>query len=276
MEMIHPGGWFPAGRPLPPSLTEDDRTPAGRVLSLLDGAAAARARMAYAEAAARAEEGAAAALEARDGSLLAEARNEAACAYVLAGELGRAEDALGLTPRDGEAPAARARTLVSYAVLAGLGGRADAALEGLDEAAGLLAPEDEHGRLLVAANRARALTQRLELGAAERAAAEALRGARRAKTEHGTAVGLMAVGLVALARGLLNEARSRLGEAARGFARTGDRLRQVQCHHLLGEIAYDGEDPIRAGTHYRDGLSVAREAGALDAVELLTLRFEHR
>ena len=44
----------------------------------------------------------------------------------------------------------------------------------------------------------------------------------------------------------------------------------------LGEIAYDGEDPIRAGAHYRDGLGLARTAGAVGTVELLTMRFEHR
>ena len=62
----------------------------------------------------------------------------------------------------------------------------------------------------------------------------------------------------------------------RAFTRSGDRLRSVQCHFMLGEIAYEAEDPIRAGSHYRDGLSVAREAGATALVELLSLRFEHR
>jgi ABC-type Fe3+/spermidine/putrescine transport system ATPase subunit len=37
-----------------------------------------------------------------------------------------------------------------------------------------------------------------------------------------------------------------------------------------------GEDPIRAGSHYRDGLGLARASGAVGTVELLTLRFEHR
>jgi hypothetical protein len=50
----------------------------------------------------------------------------------------------------------------------------------------------------------------------------------------------------------------------------------VQCHYLLGEIAYLGEDPIRAGAHYRDALAIARAAEAQEWIELLTLRFEHR
>jgi hypothetical protein len=78
------------------------------------------------------------------------------------------------------------------------------------------------------------------------------------------------------ARGERSLARTRLVESARAFARAEDRLRAVQCHYLLGEIAYETEDPIRAGSHYRDGLAIAREAGAAALVELLTLRFEHR
>lgn len=290
MEMIHPEGWFPAGRPLPlpepaprrdapppvqPDAREDD-SPASRAGALLDRAAASRARMAWNEAAVAAEQAVEAALESRDAALYAEARNEQACVRILAGDLGRAEEACGLSPRDGEAPGQRARTLVNYAVLEGLGGRAESALESLDDAAKLLAADDEHGRLLVNANRARALVALERLGPAEHAASEALRGARRAKKgEHWIAVGQMVSALVSLARGARNDARSRLGDAARGFGRSGDRLREIQCHYLLGELAYLGEDPIRAGSHYRDGLALAREAGAWDAIDLLTLRFEH-
>lgn len=285
MEMIHPGGWFPAGHslpsPLPPETEGDDvpaaASPAERAALLLDRAAAARARMAWDAALAKAEVAASAALEARDGTLYAAARNEQACIHLLRGELGKAEEACGLTPRNGEAPGQRARTLVNYAVAAGLGGDADGALTMLAEAEGLLAPADEHGRMLVGVNRARALAARGETAQADRAASEALRGARRAKMdEHGNATALMAAGLAALARGSSNTARQRLGDASRGFARSGDLLRQIQCHHVLGEIAYGGEDPIRAGAHYRDGLGIARDAGAQEAIELLTLRFEHR
>jgi hypothetical protein len=86
----------------------------------------------------------------------------------------------------------------------------------------------------------------------------------------------MATGLVDLARGSRNEARQRLGDALRTFGRAGDVLRQVQCCHVLGEIAYDGEDAIRAGALYRDGLALARPAGAQQAIDRLTLLFEHR
>ena len=290
IEMIHPQGWFPAGRPLPlpepaprrdaaPPLPPEARedSPAARASALLDQAAAARARMAWAEAAAFAEAAVEEALQASEVGRYAEARNEQACVAILAGDLGRAEEACGLSPRNGEAPGQRARTLVNYAVLEGLGGKAEDALESLDDAARLLAPDDEHGRLLASANRALALVALERLGPAEQAAADALRGARRAKRgEHWIAVGQMASALVSLARGARSDARSRLGDAARGFGRSGDRLREIQCHHLLGELAYLGEDPIRAGSHYRDGLALAREAGAWEAIDLLTLRFEHR
>jgi len=82
--------------------------------------------------------------------------------------------------------------------------------------------------------------------------------------------------LAQLARGRRNEARARLGDAARLFARFGETLRRIQCHYLLGEVAWMGEDPIRAGSHYRDALAVARPAGEQAWIELLTLRFEHR
>ncbi|HKP74719.1 MAG TPA: hypothetical protein VJT67_04215, partial [Longimicrobiaceae bacterium] len=107
-------------------------------------------------------------------------------------------------------------------------------------------------------------------------ATAALRLARREKQDGWVALATFGSALVALARGRRAGARTRLGEAVRLFARSGDAMRQVQCHYLLGEIAYLGEDPIRAGAHYRDGLAVARAAGAQVWIELLTLRFEHR
>ena len=126
------------------------------------------------------------------------------------------------------------------------------------------------------ANRSAAHLGDGRLDRAERAAAAALRAGRRTRDEGVAAIGGLASALAHLARGRRADARTRLGEAVRGFARSGEVLRQVQCHHLLGEIAYDGEDPIRAGAHYRDALKLARQAGATAAVELLMLRFEHR
>jgi hypothetical protein len=81
---------------------------------------------------------------------------------------------------------------------------------------------------------------------------------------------------VEIARGRRNVARVALGEAVRGFARGGEVMREIQCHYLLGEVAWLAEDPIRAGAHYRDGLGLARAAADEEWIELLTLRFEHR
>lgn len=267
METIHPGAWFPAGRPLSPGAAGDP----------LEGAAALRGRMAWDEALALAHRAAETARDSRDTALRAEALNEQACTHLLAGELGRAEEACGLAPGDAAPPAQRARTRINLSVLAGLGGDADAALARLDEAEDALEDGDSWERLLVGANRAAALALRGEHDRAERAAADALRLARRVKAgDEWIAIGQMAAAVAALGRARRADARARLGDAVRAFARVGDALRQVQCHYLLGEIAYGGEDPIRAGTHYRDGLSVARGVDAHDAVELLTLRFEHR
>ncbi|HEY0024534.1 MAG TPA: hypothetical protein VGB24_16590 [Longimicrobium sp.] len=166
--------------------------------------------------------------------------------------------------------------LLALAVADGLRGRYQEALEGIDAAEAALGEPDDAQRVLVLANRSAALVGLWRLTDAERAAAEALKAGRRMKDDHQAAVGGFARAMAHLARGRRADARTRLAEAVRGFARADDVLRQVQCHHLLGEIAYDGEDPIRAGSHYRDGLALARPAGALAAVELLTLRFEHR
>lgn len=166
--------------------------------------------------------------------------------------------------------------LLALAIADGLRGRYQEALDGIGTAEAALGEPDDAQRVLVLANRSAALVALWRLTDGERAAAEALKAGRRMKDDHQAAVGGFARAVAHLARGRRADARTRLAEAVRGFARAGDVLRQVQCHHLLGEIAYDGEDPIRAGSHYRDGLALARPAGALAAVELLTLRFEHR
>ncbi|HYJ80850.1 MAG TPA: tetratricopeptide repeat protein [Longimicrobiaceae bacterium] len=115
-----------------------------------------------------------------------------------------------------------------------------------------------------------------DLLATESEAAAALRSARRERDEQGIALAGLATALVYLARGRCADARRLLADAARSFMRGGDALRKVQSHYLLGEIAYLAEDPIRAGSHYRDALAVAREAGMQEWIELLTLKFEHR
>jgi tetratricopeptide (TPR) repeat protein len=173
-------------------------------------------------------------------------------------------------------PQERFGALLALAVADGLRGRYQEALDGIDAAEAALGEPDDAQRVLVLANRSAALVALWRLKDAEHAAAEALRAGRRMKDDHQAAVGGFARAMAHLARGRRAEARTRLAEAVRGFAKAGDVPRQVQCHHLLGEIAYDGEDPIRAGSHYRDGLALARPAGALAVVELLTLRFEHR
>jgi len=175
---------------------------------------------------------------------------------------------------DGSVAAAELRVLVAGAVTEALAGRHRDALAMLDRAQP--AGDSPGGRLLVAMNRAQALLECGELARAEDEAAAALRLARREKRDGWVALATLGFALVALARGRRADARSRLGEAVRLFARAADAMRQVQCHYLLGEIAYLGEDPIRAGAHYRDALAVARAAGAQEWIELLTLRFEHR
>jgi tetratricopeptide (TPR) repeat protein len=155
----------------------------------------------------------------------------------------------------------------------GIAGDPAGALEALGRAGD--APDDA-SRAVSEANRSAAFLALGELERAERAAAGAVRAGRRARSDAAEAAGQLAAALARLARGGRGEARARLGEAVRGFARSGDRLRQVQCHHLLGEIAWEAEDPIRAGAHYRNALALAREGGMDAAVEVLTLRFEHR
>jgi tetratricopeptide (TPR) repeat protein len=130
--------------------------------------------------------------------------------------------------------------------------------------------------LLLSVNRAQVLLETGDLPGAEELALAALRLARRERNDRWAALAGLSVSLVQLARGRRNDARARLGEAVRLFARAGDARRQVQCHYLLGEIAYLGEDPIRAGAHYRDALGIARAAHEQAWIELLTLRFEHR
>ncbi|HEX8694522.1 MAG TPA: hypothetical protein VF746_19015 [Longimicrobium sp.] len=165
---------------------------------------------------------------------------------------------------------------IEAGVEAGLAGDGAGALRRFDLAAAELPPEALYGRLLLGIDRAQALLLLDDAAGAEDEAVRALRLARREKREHWMALAGLGVALVYLARGRRAEARTRLGEAVRGFARHGDRLRQIQCHYVLGEIAYLGEDPIRAGSHYRDGLAVAREACEQEWIELLTSRFEHR
>ena len=176
------------------------------------------------------------------------------------------------------APPARERfaALVTLAIVDGVRGEYEQALEGIAAAEAELPDPSDADLVLLLANRSALLAALWRLDEAERAAAEALRAGRRMKDEHQAAVGGFALAVAHLARGRRAHARTRLGEAVRAFYRADDVLRQVQCHHLLGEIAYDGEDPIRAGSHYRDGLALARPAGALGTVALLTLRFEHR
>ena len=169
-----------------------------------------------------------------------------------------------------------ARTLVSRAVAEGLAGSRPTALALLAEAEAALADGDGSTRLLLAVNRAQALLESGDLAAADDEAAAALRLARRERQDRWAALAGLSAALVHLARGRRGEARRGLGEAVRLFARDGDALRQLQCHYLLGEIAYLAEDPIRAGSHYRDALGIARSVHEQAWIELLTLRFEHR
>lgn len=178
-------------------------------------------------------------------------------------------------PSDDTGPNAP-RAIVSRAVAAALAGDHPAALALLGEARAALAEGDSAARLLLEVNRAQVLLETGDLVGADEAAAAALRLARRERRDGWAALAGLSAALVHLARGRRNEARTRLGEAVRLFARGGEALRQVQCHYLLGEIAYLGEDPIRAGSHYRDALGIARAAGEQAWIDLLTLRFEHR
>ncbi|HEV7590778.1 MAG TPA: hypothetical protein VGO40_21895 [Longimicrobium sp.] len=166
--------------------------------------------------------------------------------------------------------------LVSGAIDQALGGLPSESLVLLDEARSAAAGADASMRLMVALNRTQALLESGDLAAADDEAAWALRLARRERRDRWAALAGLSAALVHLARGRRNHARTRLGEAVRQFARDGDALRRLQCHYLFGEIAYLAEDPIRAGSHYRDALGVARAAHEQAWIELLTLRFEHR
>jgi tetratricopeptide (TPR) repeat protein len=200
---------------------------------------------------------------------------ESAGAAFLAGDLATAESGwTAAVDEDSGAPAAAAARL-GLALVAALRGQPAEAAERLADVERAHGPDDPL-HVLARLNRASALAAAGRPAEGEAAAAEALRAARRIKSPALEAAAAFASALAALARGRRSTARSRLGEALRGFARAGDRLRMIQCHHLLGEIAYEAEDPIKAGSHYRDGLGLARAANAIAAVELLMLRFEHR
>ncbi|HEX5727694.1 MAG TPA: hypothetical protein VFX98_19640 [Longimicrobiaceae bacterium] len=179
-----------------------------------------------------------------------------------------------------EAPAGEAWSRFAAAleegIEAGLAGDGAEALRRFDAAERALPPDGGYGRLLLGINRAQALLATDDAAGAEREAAAALRLARREKNEHWVALAGLGAALAHLARGRRSAARARLAEALRGFTRHGELLRRVQCHFLLGEVAYLGEDIARAGTHFRQGAALAREAGEQEWVELLGLRFEHR
>lgn len=301
-EMPAPRGYIPAGAPLPPatepilplpaSLGEGDvpADAAGREAllgNILASAAAARGRMLWSDATRLALLGASIAEHAGADAWARRFAHEASAVVLLAstppeslkehGDRDGDEDAVLLRRFCGGAAAdGDARTLVNRAIAAALAGDADAASGLLDAAEHAIAPGDELARLLVLANRAQLLLDAGDLSAASRVAADALRLARREKQDYWAALAGIPVAGAHLARGRRNAARAQLGDAVRLFARHADALRQVQCHYLLGEVAYIGEDPIRAGTHYRDALAIARPAGAQAWIELLTLRFEHR
>lgn len=268
VEPLYPGGFFPPLRPL------FRRTPEDALGTRLRATAAARLATDWPAARSAAEHAAAQALEAGSADGEADALGELAAVAVLTGRLDEAE-ALYRRMLDGES-GTRFRAMLGAAVVAGVRGDYKAALEGLAAAEQAGAGVDDADLTLLLANRSAVLLGLGRLLKAEQAGADALRAGRRMKDEHLGAIGGFAAALAHLARGRRNDARARLAESVRAFTRAGDVLRQVQCHHLLGEIAYDGEDPIRAGAHYRDGLGLARTAGAVGTVELLTLRFEHR
>jgi tetratricopeptide (TPR) repeat protein len=269
MEMIHPGGYFPAMQPAPSGEAHAD----GSASEAMATAAAARLRMNWDAVA----EALGALISSPDAGVRSAAVAELAGVHLLRGDLDVAQRAAEGALAGDAAPRERGRATLDLGIIRALRGDVDAGLEHLARADVWLAEAgDDHGRVLAGASRAWALVGRAQLRDAWNAAADALRRARRIKDDHATSVGLMATALVDHARGSRGEARQRLGEAVRGFARAGDVLRQVQCHHLLGEIAYEGEDPIRAGALYREALSLARPAGAQEAIDRLTLLFEHR
>ncbi|HLM67361.1 MAG TPA: hypothetical protein VK358_07535 [Longimicrobium sp.] len=267
VDPLYPGGFFPPLRPL------SRRAPEDAVGTRLRETAQARLRMDWPAARVAAEHAGALAMEAERAECEWCAQLELAATELLAGEVDAAERIYRVM--DDGAPAPRLRSALGRAVCAGVRGDCAGALDAIDAAMEGAAPDDADLVLLLA-NRAAALVGLGRLRKAEDEAAESLRAGRRLKDDPLTAVGGLALAMAHLARGRRADARTRLADSVRGFHRAGDVLRQVQCHHLLGEIAYDGEDPIRAGSHYRDALGLARPAGAAEAVELLTLRFEHR
>jgi tetratricopeptide (TPR) repeat protein len=263
IDPLYPGGFFPPLR----AVAGDE---------MLGQAAAARLSTDWRAARCAAEHAAAQALEAGSADDEAESLGELAAVALLSGHADEAE-ALYRRVLEGDAgPLPRFRARIGLGVVAGVHGEFQAALGEIRTALSPSPALNDADYAVVLANLSAALLGLGRLYEAEKEGAEALRAGRRRKDEYVAAIGGFAAALAHLARGRANEARTRLAECARAFARAGDVLRQVQCHHLLGEIAYDGEDPIRAGSHYRDGLSLARAAGAVGTVELLTLRFEHR
>ena len=271
LDPIAPGGYVAAGLPAVPVADDApaDGDAAAAVRHVLATAAAARARMAWTRADTLAREGVALARRLRlppEAALI-----ESAAARIHAGRLDDAEMAC-TEALDGADGATRAAAGINLGIVAALRGDPDEALARFAAAS----PVDEWTHFGVAINRAMALAARLELAAAHDAAADTLRLGRRSRNDYRAALGGIALACVHHARGTRNEARARVAEALRALVRAGDRLRIVQCHYLLGELAYEAEDPIRAGAHYRDGLSVARDAGVAPLVELLNLRFEHR
>lgn len=270
VDPLYPGGFFPPLRPL------FRRTPEDALGTRLRETAGARLRMDWPAARSAAEHAAAQALERGSAEGEADALEELAAVALLAGSVDEAET-LYRRVQEGEAGRARrSRAMLGLAVAAGVRGDCGTALVGIGAAEEVAGTMDDADLAVLLADRAAALVGLGRLEEAEHAGAEALRAGRRMRDDYVAAIGGFAAALAHMARGRRNEARTRLAESVRAFARAGDVLRQVQCHHLLGEIAYDGEDPIRAGAHYRDGLGLARPAGALASVELLTLRFEHR
>ncbi|HET6764216.1 MAG TPA: hypothetical protein VFH27_11110, partial [Longimicrobiaceae bacterium] len=189
MEMIHPGGYFPAVHPTSAGDHTTDETSAAS----LGDAAAARLRMDWDAAAGLLESLAAS----QDPELRAAAAAELAGMHLLMGDLDEAareaEEALGSEP----APRERGWATLNLGVVRALHGDADAALEHLARADVWLGEAgDEHGRVLAGASRAWALVGRCELRDAWHAASDALRRARRIKDDHATSVGLMATALV--------------------------------------------------------------------------------
>ncbi|MBB4636259.1 hypothetical protein [Longimicrobium terrae] len=264
---LYPGGFFP-----PFGIAA-----AGGSAELADADAARRA-MDWEQARTSASRAEAVAREADDVPATAAARIEHACTDLLAGELERAASYARevLAESAGLPRLAKFAAALVDAIASGLAGRADEALAKLTDAERHAQAAGDVGLVLIRVNRAAVRASTGVFDEAERDASSAQRAGRRAKDDEAAAIGALSLAIAHLARGRRAAARSRLGDALRTFERTGDVLRQIQCHHLLGEVAWDGEDAIRAGGHYRDGLSLARPANALPIVELLTLRFEHR